>query len=85
MGIVSKLNKTIKEYNKETALTYLSILQLCKEKRQKRHKSVNFFFSKPVFFYKTPPLPRADGKGGVLILRENFSRRWPDGCRQYRI
>lgn len=31
MGIVSKLNKTIKEYNKETALTYLSILQLCKE------------------------------------------------------
>ena len=72
MGIVSKLNKTIKEYNKE-------------EKRQKRHKSVNFFFSKPVFFYKTPPLPRADGKGGVLILRENFSRRWSDGCRQYRI
>ena len=55
-----------------------------KEKRQKRHKSVNFLFSKPVFFYKTPPLPRADGKAGVLILREDFSRQWPDGCRQYR-
>ena len=50
MGIVSKLNKTIKEYNKETALTYLSILQLCKEKRQKRHKSVNFFLFKACVF-----------------------------------